>query len=72
MGVMVKKLGERFVITSDRLAEELPQRAAPKRSNLFRVWTLSGWSSVLEDATGFPTEEEADDFVRVNYARVMG
>ena len=74
MGVMTRKSGESFIITSDRLAGELPSSRAPKKrvSEVYEVWTGNGWSATMTDAQAFTEIDAADEYVRANYARVMG
>ncbi len=70
MGIMARKLGEQFVVTTDRMAGELPSKSAPKRPVSFRVWTNAGWSAEHGEAKTFPSLDVADEFVRANYAKV--
>ena len=74
MGVMTRKLGENFVITSDRIAGELPSTSAPKRraSEAYQVWTGDGWSESLAEAKTFTAGDVADEYTRANFSRVMG
>jgi len=73
MGVMARKQGDSFVITSDRVTDDLPSKVAPKRKvgDVFRVWTGRNWSSVLTDAEAFKTMDEADEYVKSNSSRLM-
>jgi hypothetical protein len=73
MGVMPRKSGEKFIITSDRVAGELPSNRVPKKTPLevFQVWTGQGWSATITDATFFTDIDVADEYIRANYARVM-
>ena len=73
MGVMIRKQGELFVITSDRVTGDLPSKSAPKRNkdDTFRVWAGDKWSTNASNAQAFKTMEEADQFVKSNSARVM-
>lgn len=74
MGVMTRKSDENFIITSDRIAGELPSGRAPKQrvSEVYQVWTGDGWSATMADAKTFTASEVADEYIRANYARVMG
>ena len=74
MGVMTRKSGEEFVITSDRIAGELPSITAPKKrgSDVYQVWTGDGWSESLADAKTFTAFDAADEYTRENFNRVMG
>ncbi len=73
MGVMPRKSGEKFIITSDRVAGELPSNRVPKKRPLevFQVWTGQEWSATITDATFFTDIDVADEYIRANYARVM-
>ena len=72
MGVMARKAGEKFVITSDRLSGELPNtRAAKRTSEDYQVWTGEGWSATKTDAATFPAIDGADEYIRANFGRVM-
>jgi hypothetical protein len=72
MGVMARKQGESFIITSDRMSGDVPSKAAPRLSGTFRVWTGAGWSTETLEAKTFPSVGVADEYVRANYTRVMG
>ena len=72
MGVMPRKAGEKFIITSDRVVGELPNNRIPKQtSKLFQVWNGDGWSANLTDAKTFTESNGADEYIRENFARVM-
>lgn len=73
MGVMPRKSGEKVIITSDRVAGELPSSRIPKKTphEVFQVWTGDGWSVTITDATFFTTVDVADEYIRANFARVM-
>lgn len=73
MGIMTRKVGEQFVITSDRMVNEVPSNRAPKKriSDEYQVWTGAQWSAVTTDATTFPSMDTADEYVRAHYALVM-
>lgn len=73
MGVMSRKSGDNFIITSDRVAGELPIKHAPKKPHLevFQVWTGDGWSPLIDAAAIFSTPEAADEYLRENFDRVM-
>jgi hypothetical protein len=74
MGVMARKSGDNFIITSDRIEGELPSIRAPKKqmTDVYRVWTGIGWSATMTDAKPFAEIDAADEYVRANYALVMG
>ena len=73
MGVMPRKSGEKFIITSDRVAGELPSDRIPKKTphEVFQVWTGHEWSATITDATFFTDIDVADESIRANYTRVM-
>lgn len=74
MGVMPRKSGEHFIITSDRSAGELPNKSAPKKrmaDDVLQVWTGSAWSPSHADAALFAGLDAADDYIRANFTRVM-
>ena len=73
MGVRPRKSGEEFIITSDRVAGELPSNHISKkqRPEVFQVWSGNEWSATITDATLFTTIDVADEYIRANYARVM-
>lgn len=73
MGVMPRKSGEKFIITSDRVAGELPSSRVPKKTppEVFQVWTGQGWSATITDATLFSEIDVADEYIRANFVRVM-
>jgi hypothetical protein len=73
MGVMPRKSGETFVITSDRVVGELSSKQAPKKreSDDYQVWTGNGWSATMADAATFLAIAGADEYIRANFARVM-
>lgn len=73
MGIMARQRGEMYVISSDRTPGEIPTNRAPKRAaDTYQVWTGDSWSTVMDDAQTFQTLDAADEYVRVNYARVVG
>jgi hypothetical protein len=74
MGVMARKAGEEFIITSDRVSGELPSVRPPKKRVLevYQVWTGKGWSATMTDAKTFTTLDVADEYVRAHYLQVMG
>ncbi len=74
MGVIARKSGDTFIITSDRSAGELPSKSAPKKrmaDHVFQVWTGSGWSITHSAAVVFCELDAADDYIRANFDRVM-
>jgi len=73
MGVKTRKLGQHYIISSDRVAGDLPSKSAPKRQSteVYQVWTGDRWSNDMTDAKTFQTMDEADEYVRANSNRVM-
>ena len=73
MGIMTRKQGTAFVITSDSCSATAPTVRAPKRqSDVYEVWTGERWSVAMEEAKLFDTLDHADEYVRANYAKVTG
>jgi hypothetical protein len=74
MGIMTRRQGAGFVISSDRSASDAPTNRPPKGrpTESYEVWTDSGWSAVMSEAKTFGTLDDADDYVRINFARVTG
>jgi hypothetical protein len=71
MGILTRQQDDVFVITSDRTIDSSPTTRAPARlTNVYEVWTGSGWSSSRADAINFGSLEEADEYVRANFAKV--
>ena len=70
MGIKTRALGDTFIITSDRNLDDPPSRAPKKHADFQLVWTGSAWSRTLSEAMPFPTEEEADEYTNLNYARI--
>jgi len=73
MGILTRKQGERFVITSDRVANEAVSHRAPKTkpADAYRVWTGADWSGEPAEAATFGTLDGADEYVRANMTRIM-
>jgi hypothetical protein len=74
MGVMPRKSGENFIITSDKVVGEPPSKQAPKKPmpEVFQVWTGDSWSTSADTAAVFPALDAADEYIRANFDRVMG
>jgi hypothetical protein len=71
MGILTRQQGESFVISSDHNPSDPPSRRRPGRLDQpYQVWTGADWSSNINDAMLFESLDEADDYVRANYARV--
>ena len=73
MGILTRQQGDTFVITSDRAFGASPTTRAPTRlTEVYEVWTGTGWSTTREEAIGFKSLDAADEYVRANYASVAG
>jgi hypothetical protein len=71
MGILTRKHGEEFVISSDHGAPTASSARAPRRMNdIYQVWTGSEWSANIDDAVRFGSLDDADDYVRVNYQKL--
>ena len=73
MGILARKQGEAFVITSDRILGEAPTHKPPKKPTpeLGQIWTGDQWSATMTEAKTFPTLDTADDYVRANFGQMM-
>jgi hypothetical protein len=74
MGIMTRKQGSEYVITSDRGSDDSPTNRAPKRAmpDAYEVWTGTAWSTSMPEAKTFATLDAADEYVRANYSKVTG
>ena len=74
MGILTRKSGDNFIITSDRMAGELPTNRPPRLrpTGDYQVWTGDKWSATMTDAKTFAASGMADEYVRMNYAQVVG
>ena len=73
MGILTRQQDATFVITSDKQAGVAQGTRAPARvSSEYVVWTGIGWSGNRADALQFDSLEAADEYVRANFAKVMG
>ncbi len=72
MGILTVQFDDKYVVSSDRCVTDAPVNRPPKgkpsADNL--VWTGGGWSRVRADAMTFGTLDEADEYVKANYARL--
>ena len=73
MGILTRRQGEVFVITSDRPSDvSSPTTRAPARlTEVYQVWTGVRWSVSREDAVSFASLDAADEYVRANYGQVI-
>ena len=74
MGILTLQQGERYVISSDRSITDAPVNRPPmaKLSGDYQVWTGDAWSLLKTEAMTFDTLDDADEYVRANYARLSG
>jgi hypothetical protein len=74
MGVLTRKQGADYVIGSDRDATDAqtvrPPKGRPSHSSA--VWTGETWSPDMTEAITFPTLDDADEYVRANFSKVIG
>ena len=71
MGILTRRQGEAYVITSDREAHDAPSKRAPRwLADSYRVWTGVEWSTNRSAALNFGSLEDADEYVRANYSKV--
>ena len=72
MGIIVRQQGCEYVIASDRLTGEARTKKAPKGrpSESYEVWTGDIWSSEMIAAKKFGSPDDADEYVRANFAQV--
>jgi hypothetical protein len=74
MGILTRKQGTGYVIVSDRFASDAPTARAPKHplSEKSAVWTGRTWSAEMSEAMSFDTLDDADEYVRANFSKVVG
>jgi hypothetical protein len=71
MGILTRQQGDVYVISSDRLSTELSTRkAAARLSENYAVWTGTAWSDHHNEAIGFASLADADEYVRANFAKI--
>ena len=71
MGILTRRQGEAFVVSSDHDADGTERKRAPRRVKaVYQVWTGKQWSQNLDDALFFDSLDDADEYVRANYAQV--
>jgi hypothetical protein len=71
MGILTRRQGDAFVITSDRTSDSTPTKQAPRRlSDTYQVWTGASWSTKMADGLSFASLEDADEYVRANFGKV--
>ena len=73
MGILTRRLGPKFVISSDREVNDEGKKRAPRiQSDVYLVWTGTEWSTSPSDAMSFDSLDDADEYVRANYGKVVG
>ena len=74
MGILTLQQDGRYVISSDRSTTDAPVKKAPKArlSGGYQVWTGKAWSLVKSDAMNFDSLDDADEYVKANYAQLNG
>jgi hypothetical protein len=71
MGILTRKQGEVFVISSDHTGAGVVKTRPPRRlDEPYYVWTGSMWSSNITEAVLFDSLDEADEYVRANYHKL--
>jgi hypothetical protein len=70
MGILTRRQGPSYVITSDHTADESKKHAPRRLADVYHVWTGATWSDNMADAMTFVSLDEADDYVRANYGKV--
>jgi hypothetical protein len=69
MGILTRKQGEQFVVSSDHASPGSTKTRAPRRLNEpYQVWTGAVWSSDMAQAVLFDSLDDADEYVRSNYS----
>ena len=72
MGILTRKQDERFVISSDHTSPGVTSKRAPRRLNEpYQVWTGFNWSPNTTEAVVFDSLEDADEYVRANYPKLV-
>jgi hypothetical protein len=73
MGIMSRKQGNDFVITSDCNPQATPIKRAPRKvSREYHVWTGIAWSTASGEAKTFDTLDDADEYIRSHFAQITG
>jgi hypothetical protein len=71
MGIWTRRQDDLFVISSDHSGDGPQSKRAPRRmSGPFQVWTGAKWSADRDEALVFVTLEDADEYVKTNYAKM--
>ena len=72
MGIMTRQRDAAFVIASDRSSGEARTKKPPKGkpADVYEVWTGEAWSAQMTQAKTFGSEDDADEYIRANFAQV--
>ncbi len=71
MGILTRQQDDAFVISSDKPAGSTSATRAPTRIVTdYEVWTGAEWSQNHAEAMQFSSLDDADEYVRANFARV--
>ena len=73
MGIQTKQHDGKYLISSDRGMKDAPVGRPPRGnpSDTYQFWTGEAWSLVQADAMTFNTLDEADEYVKANYPRLV-
>lgn len=72
MGILTRQLGTHFIISSDQDLDQKGTKRAPRfQSDVYRVWTGMDWSTNQSEALSFESLDDADEYVRANYSKVV-
>ena len=71
MGILTRQLGIKYIITSDQMSGDVVTKRAPRfRADVYQVWTGAVWSADIAAALSFDSLDDADEYVRMHYAKV--
>ncbi len=74
MGILTRQEGARYLINSDCSAADAPTRRPPKirPADSLAVWTGQSWSALNTEAMTFETLDDADEYVKANFSKLVG
>jgi hypothetical protein len=73
MGILTRTQDDYFVITADHMVTGTNTKRAPTRpSSDYHIWTGEQWTESRGLGLRFASLEEADEYVRANYAKLRG
>jgi hypothetical protein len=72
MGILTRRQGESFVISSDHRLPGVDRKRAARGllNGPYHVWAGENWSPNIDDALTFVSLDEADEYVRADYGKV--